>query len=67
MVWAGTTHVGCAAIGYSFHQGEPVMCLEHSGLVRLLYVCNYNPPGNIVGQPMYKVNKSSSNYNCPLK
>nr|CAH0101575.1 unnamed protein product [Daphnia galeata] len=54
MVWAGTTHVGCAAIGYSFHQGEPVICLEHSGLVRLLYVCNYNPPGNIVGQPIYK-------------
>ncbi|KAK4025467.1 putative Venom allergen [Daphnia magna] len=59
MVWAETTHVGCAAIGYSFHPGQPVICSELSGLVRLLYVCNYSPKGNIVGQPVYKVSSNN--------
>ncbi|KAI9562740.1 hypothetical protein GHT06_010194 [Daphnia sinensis] len=58
MVWAETTHVGCAAIGYPFHPGQPVICSELSGLVRLLYVCNYSPKGNIVGKPVYKVSSS---------
>ncbi|KAI9562742.1 hypothetical protein GHT06_010196 [Daphnia sinensis] len=56
MVWAGTTAVGCASIGYSDYS-IPEMPF------RILYVCNYSPPGNYIDQPVYEVDFSSSY--CP--
>jgi hypothetical protein len=64
MVWAETTHVGCAAIGYyddyngyPFTPGQP-----H----KQFYICNYSPRGNAPNKSVYKVDYSSSAYSdCP--
>jgi hypothetical protein len=62
MVWAETTHVGCAAIGYyddyngyPFTPGQPY---------KQFYVCNYSPRGNATNKPVYKVDYASSS-DCP--
>ncbi|XP_046450715.1 venom allergen 5-like [Daphnia pulex] len=64
MVWAETTHVGCAAIGYyddyngyPFTPGQPY---------KQFYICNYSPRGNAPNKSVYKVDYSSSAYSdCP--
>ena len=63
MVWAETTHVGCAAIGYfddyngyPFTPGEPY---------KQFYICNYSPRGNAPNKSVYKVDYSSSSSDCP--
>ncbi|KAI9562739.1 hypothetical protein GHT06_010193 [Daphnia sinensis] len=63
LVWAETTHVGCAAIGYyddyngyPFTPGQPY---------KQFYICNYSPRGNAPNKPVYKVDYSSSSSNCP--
>lgn len=57
MVWAETTAIGCAAIGYTDYS-LPRMPY------RIFYVCNYSPPGNYIGQRVYEADYSSSY--CPL-
>lgn len=42
-VWRNTTHIGC---------GKSIMEDEY-GVKWLVVVCNYNPPGNIIGQFPY--------------
>ena len=59
MVWAETTAIGCAAIGYT-DDDDPSPEMPH----RIFYVCNYSPPGNYLGQRVYQADYSSSN--CPL-
>ncbi|KAI9562741.1 hypothetical protein GHT06_010195 [Daphnia sinensis] len=51
LIWARTKAVGCAAIGYTNYAtpGTPF---------RVMYVCNYSPPENIIGQPVYEVDSS---------
>lgn len=56
MVWAETTAVGCAAMGYT-DDAIPEMPY------RILYVCNYSPQGNFIDQPIYDADFSSSD--CP--
>ncbi|EFX77609.1 hypothetical protein DAPPUDRAFT_105831 [Daphnia pulex] len=62
MVWAETTHVDCAAIGYyddyngyPFTPGQPY---------KQFYVCNYSPRGNAPNKPVYKVDYASFS-DCP--
>jgi uncharacterized protein YkwD len=44
VVWRGSTAIGCAAVA----------CDEVSGFgAGMLFVCNYDPPGNFVGQKPY--------------
>lgn len=60
VVWATTTAVGCAAIGYT--EGDPnttVMPYQQ------LYVCNYGPPGNYIGSPVYIVDPNRLFATCP--
>ena len=60
MVWAATTAVGCASIGYT--DGDPdtnVMPYQQ------LYVCNYGPPGNFIGSPVYVVDPDALLSTCP--
>ncbi len=38
LIWATTTQVGC---GYAENHGQAFL------------VCDYNPPGNVMGQPVY--------------
>ena len=54
MMWAETTAGGCAAVGYTDYS-IPEMPY------RILYVCNYSPQGNFIGQPIYDADFSS----CP--
>lgn len=39
IIWRNTTHVGCA-----------VQKCRHGGEI---WVCNYDPPGNYIGEPVY--------------
>ncbi|KAJ8936293.1 hypothetical protein NQ318_001486 [Aromia moschata] len=56
LVWAESTEVGCAVSYYSTSS-------ENRTWYHVLFVCNYGPAGNYVGQPMYKVGKPCSK--CP--
>ncbi|KAL7864116.1 hypothetical protein AOLI_G00155360 [Acnodon oligacanthus] len=56
IVWAKTTKVGCAA-----HICETVEGLDFKNATML--VCNYVPPGNVVGQKPYETGVPCSN--CP--
>ncbi|CAD5227999.1 unnamed protein product [Bursaphelenchus xylophilus] len=43
MIWAKTTHVGCG-----------IKNCSKNNRTTTLFVCNYYPPGNCIGQPIFK-------------
>ena len=49
VVWAETSRVGC---GFSTYR--------QNGRLTNLYVCNYGPAGNFIGQPVYKTGRGCS-------
>jgi pathogenesis-related protein 1 len=42
VVWRGTTHVGCASAG-----------CPTDGMNATVWVCNYRPAGNVIGERPY--------------
>nr|XP_022909966.1 uncharacterized protein LOC111421045 [Onthophagus taurus] len=56
VVWAESDHVGC---GYTHYENSRSGYRYHK-----LYVCNYGPGGNIVGQNPYKVGTSGCENLC---
>ncbi|CAL4125241.1 unnamed protein product [Meganyctiphanes norvegica] len=53
LVWAETSEIGCGAVVYS--------TMSHYGYESTtLYVCNYGPGGNIIGEEMYKTGEAAS-------
>ena len=52
MLWAKTTHVGCARVAY--REGE---------LFVMMLICNYGPLGNVLTLPVYKYGLPASE--CP--
>ena len=53
LVWANTEYVGC---GYSVYRQD--------GFLKKLYVCNYGPAGNYVGEAPYETGASGCENLC---
>ncbi|CAL4078789.1 unnamed protein product [Meganyctiphanes norvegica] len=52
LVWAETYEIGCGAVSYSNS--------KYGYDSSTLYVCNYGPGGNILGEEMYKTGNPAS-------
>ncbi|KAK5644233.1 hypothetical protein RI129_008078 [Pyrocoelia pectoralis] len=48
MVWADTHKIGCGAVHYTVNKSDGSKWYE------FLFVCNYGPGGNYLGEPVYK-------------
>lgn len=59
LVWQNTTHVGCAAVNCGQQQGQ-------DGAFSWYLVCEYNPPGNVIGEFRYNVQKPGESNNGEL-
>ncbi|XP_019870390.2 venom allergen 5 [Aethina tumida] len=61
MMWANTREVGCAMASYAQLMPEGIK----TGNKLFRFVCNYNPIGNVVGQPIYLIDTLPCSM-CPI-
>jgi len=59
MMWADSYRLGCAASHYTVRLPDGTKSYE------FLFVCNYGPGGNYIGQPVYKPGEPGTG--CPEK
>ena len=55
MVWGETEYIGCGAIYYKDNNAD-----VSNYPYRQTLVCNYHPPGNHLGKPVYLIGQAGS-------